>query len=235
MNRDAGAPVSRDALNVYFGTLGKARAHCEAAVIGAEPDAVALFHLAVIMQREGVHDRALEVFRMASEAGLAAADTKLGDYYNFGIGPVREDHRKAVAAYEKAVAGGDVAAKSTMAIMHQLGRGVPQDFNKMMIDLLKASADEGYHFSQFRLAELYMKPDSIPGSLARELDLPDPIKAAKLYEMAAAQGSQDARVALDKFLEGDGLFDDPETKLKWVMHAADNGDAQAINTSGLHV
>ena len=228
----SGAPVSREALNAYFGTLGKARAHCEAAVIGPNPDPEALFHLAVIMQREGVHDRALEVFQMAGDAGLAAAHTKLGDYYNFGIGPVREDHRKAVAAYKKAIEGGDVPAKSTMAIMHQLGRGVPQDFNKM-IGLLKDSADAGYHFSQFRLAELYMKPDSIPASLARDLDLPDPIKAAKLYEMAAAQGSQDARVALDKFLEGDGVFDDPAVRLKWVMHAAEGGDAQALNTLGL--
>ncbi|MEQ9242435.1 tetratricopeptide repeat protein [Roseovarius indicus] len=228
---DAGAPVSREALNAYFSTLGTARPHCEAAVIGAEPDPGAMFHLAVIMQREGVHERALEVFGMAGEKGVAAAHTKLGDYYNFGIGPVREDHRRAVAEYQKAVDGGDVPAMSTLAIMYQLGRGVPQDFDRM-IELLTASADAGYHFSQFRLAELYMKPQSIPGSLARELDLPDPIKAAELYEKAAAQGSAEAQKALKAFYEGDGVFDDPEVRLKWVQSAAENGDAQAMNELG---
>lgn len=229
---DAGAPVSRDALNAQFGKLGKARAHCEVAVIGANPDGTALFHLAVIMQREGEHDRALEVFAMAAEAGVVAAHTKLGDYYNFGIGPVREDHDRAVAAYEKAIAGGDAPAMSTMAIMYQLGRGVPQDFDRM-IELLKASAEAGYHFSQFRLAELYMKPDAIPASLARKLNLPDPIKAAELYEKAAAQGSREARAALDKFLSGGAQFEDPEARMKWLTHAAETGNAQAMNTLGL--
>lgn len=228
---DAGAPVSREALNAYFGKLGNARPHCEAAVIGPDPDPQAMFHLAVVMQREGVHDRALEVFEKAGAAGVAAAHTKLGDYYNFGIGPVREDHARAVAEYEKAIAGGDPAAQSTMAIMYQLGRGVPQDYERM-IDLLKQSAEAGYHFAQFRLAELYVRPDTIPAGLADKLGLPDPIGAVALYEKAAAQGSEEARVALDKFLEGDGQFEDPEAQLKWVQHAADEGNALALNTLG---
>jgi len=228
---EAGAPVSREALNTYFNTLGSARPHCEAAVIGAEPDAGAMFHLAVIMQREGVHERALEVFSMAGEAGVAAAHTKLGDYYNFGIGPVREDHKRAVAEYQKAVDGGDIPAMSTLAIMYQLGRGVRQDFDRML-ELLTNSADAGYHFSQFRLAEIYMNPRSVPGRLARELDLPDPIKAAELYQKAAAQGSAEAEAALKAIYEGDGVFDDPEVRLKWVQNAADKGDAKAMNELG---
>jgi len=229
---DAGAPVSREALNAHFGKLGTARPHCEAAVIGATPDEAALFHLAVIMQREGVHERALEVFARAAESGLASAHTKLGDYYNFGIGPVQENHERAVAEYEKAIAGGDVPAMSTMAIMYQLGRGVTQDFEKS-IELLEASAEAGYHFSQFRLAEIYMNPQSIPGSLARQMGLPDPVSAAKLYESAAAQGSQDARAALEKFMAGDGVFDSPEARAKWLEHASGNGNAQAMNALGL--
>lgn len=229
---DAGAPVSREALASYFSTLAKARPHCEVAVIGPNPDPEALFHLAVVMQREGAHERALEVFTLAGEAGVAAAHTKLGDYYNFGIGPVRQDQQRAVEEYRRAMEGGDMVATSTMAIMYQLGRGVPQDFDKM-IELLKASAEAGYHFSQFRLAELYLKADGIPQSLARKLDLPDPIKAAEYYEMAAKQGSQEARVALEKLMDNDGMFEDPAVRVKWLLHAAENGNAEALNKLGL--
>ncbi|WP_397542651.1 tetratricopeptide repeat protein [Roseovarius salis] len=228
---DAGAPVSREALTTHFRTLGKARAHCEVAVIGAQPDPAALFHLAVIMQREGAHEHALEVFSMAAGAGIAAAHTKLGDYYNFGIGPVREDHERAVSEYRKAADGGDAPAKSTLAIMHQIGRGVPQDFDRM-IELLQESAEAGYHFAQFRLAEIYMNPRSVPGGLARRLDLPDPVGAAELYKKAADQGSADASAALARFYEDGAEFEDPETKLKWIRHAAEEGDARAINALG---
>lgn len=228
---DSGAPVSREALGALFGRLGEARAHCEVAAIGPDPDPEALFQLAVIMQREGVHERALEVFAMAAGAGLAAAHTKIGDYYNFGIGPVREDYARAVAEYQKAAAAGDAPARSTLAIMYQIGRGVPRDFDRM-IALLRESADAGYHFAQFRLAELYMDPGAIPSSLARKLDLPDPIAAAELYEKAAAQGSAEARAALERFYKGGGAFDDPEVKMKWLMHGVKNRDAQAMNALG---
>lgn len=227
----SGAPVSREAMTDYFSTLGRARPHCEAAVIGPDPDAQALFHLAVIMQREGVHERAISLFEMAADADIAAAHTKLGDYHNFGIGPVREDHARAVERYRRAAEAGDTPAQSTLAIMYRIGRGVPKDFGRML-DLLQQSAEAGYHVSQFRLAETYMNPQSVPGSLARTLDLPDPVKAAEFYRMAAEQGSEDARAALAKFHEGDGVFDDPEVRMKWLRHAAQEGDAQAINALG---
>ena len=228
---DAGAPVSRDALTTRFSRLGRARPHCEAAVIGPDPDPAALFHLAVIMQREGVHERALEVFAKAAGAGVAAAYTKLGDYYNFGIGPVRQDVRRAVAEYRKAVAEGDAPAQSTLAVMYQIGRGVPQDLEKAL-DLLRQSAAAGYHFAQFRLAELYLSPRAMPEDLARRFGLPDPVKAVELYRQAADQGSADASAALARLLEGDGAFDDPEARAKWLRHAAGQGNARAMNALG---
>ena len=227
----AGAPVSREAMTAHFRTLGRARPHCEAAVIGPAPDAQALFHLAVIMQREGAHTRALSLFGMAAEAGIAAAHTKLGDYHNFGIGPVREDHARAVEHYRRAAADGDAPAQSTLAIMYRIGRGVPEDADRM-IDLLERSAKAGYHVSQYRLAETYMNPQTVPGALARKLDLPDPVRAAELYRMAADQGSADAEAALAKLHEGDGVFDDPAARVKWLRHAAEQGEARALDALG---
>lgn len=229
---ESGAPVSRTAMTARFQTLGRARAHCEAAVIGPDPDPTALFHLAVIMQREGVHDRARAVFTMAAEAGVAAAHTKLGDYFNFGIGPVREDHARAVARYRRAAEGGDAAAQATLAIMYRLGRGLPRDFNAM-IALLEQSAGAGYHVAQVRLADLYMSVKGVPQRLAREYGIPDPVKAAELYRKAADQGSAEAEAALTKLIEGGAdAFDDPATRVAWLRHAAAQGDARAINALG---
>jgi TPR repeat protein len=229
---EAGTPVSRAAMTERFRTLGEARAHCEAAVIGADPDPAALFHLAVIMQREGVHERARAVFAMAAEAGVAAAHTKLGDYHNFGIGGLREDHARAVAHYRRAAEAKDAPAMATLAIMYRLGRGVPRDFDAMAA-LLTQSAEAGYHVAQLRLAELYMSARGVPARLARELGLPDPVRAAELYRAAADQGSEEAGAALTRLIEGGAdAFDDPETRLAWLRHAADEGDARAMNALG---
>jgi len=229
---DAGAPVSRAAMSDRFQTLGRARAHCEAAVIGPDPDPAALFHLAVIMQREGVHERARALFGMAAEAGVAAAHTKLGDYHNFGLGPVQEDHARAVDRYRMAAEAGDAPAQATLAIMYRLGRGVPRDFDRM-IALLTESAGAGYHVAQVRLADLHMSAKGVPRRLADELGLPDPVKAADLYRKAAEQGSAEAEAALTKLIEGGAdAFDDPGTRVAWLRHAAAQGDARAINALG---
>ncbi len=227
----AEAPVSRDAASAYFSALAKARAHCEAALITPEQDGEVLFHMAAIMQREGFHQYALRAFNMAASKGVIPAYTKVGDYYNFGIGGIRENHKLAVQNYTTASEAGDLPAKATLAIMHQIGRGVPQDFDKML-SLLKESADGGYHFSQLRLAELYMSPESVPEVLATKLDLPDPLKATEFYELAAAQGNTTARAELDKAADGEGLFNDPAVRLKLIKRGVERGEAAAINALG---
>ncbi|MEO0752916.1 MAG: tetratricopeptide repeat protein [Pseudomonadota bacterium] len=227
----AEAPVSRDAGSAFFSAMAKARPHCEAALIGPEQDGNVLFHMAVIMQREGFHTYALRAFNMSASTGVAPAYTKVGDYYNFGIGGIRENHRRAVENYMKAAEAGDLPAKATLAIMHQIGRGVPQDLDTMFA-LLEETADAGYHFSQLRLAELYMSPEAVTPALAEKLDLPDPIKATEFYELAAAQGNSTARAELDKFADGEGLFDDPAVRLKLINRGVERGEASALNQLG---
>ena len=58
----AAAPVSRDATVAVFSALAKARPHCEAALIGPEQNPEVMFHMAVIMQREGFHQYAAILF-----------------------------------------------------------------------------------------------------------------------------------------------------------------------------
>ncbi|WP_245853247.1 tetratricopeptide repeat protein [Maliponia aquimaris] len=228
----AAAPVSKQAVDDYFRGLVEARAACERAVIGPEPDPQALFQVAVLMQRDAQHALALEVFELAAEAGIAAAHTKIGDYYNFGTGDVKEDHARAVAEYRTAAEAGDLPAKATLAIMYQLGRGTSRDF-RQMVTLLEESADAGYHFAQLRLAAIYMNPtSSMPRGLADELGLPDVVKAAEMLERASAQGNEDAARALKQLYSEDGPVTDPAQRAALIRRSAEGGDGTAINALG---
>lgn len=228
----AAAAVSKQAVDDYFRALVSARAACERAVIGPDPDPESLFQVAVLMQRDAQHALALEVFELAAAAGVAAARTKVGDYYNFGTGGIGEDHQRAVAEYRAAAEAGDLPAKATLAIMYQLGRGTSRDF-RQMVGLLEEAANGGYHFAQLRLAAIYMNPtSSMPRGLADELGLPDVVKAAEMLERSAAQGNEDASRALKQLYSEDGPVTDPVQRAALIRRSAQTGDATAINALG---
>lgn len=227
----AAAPVSKQKIEEYFAKLAKARPHCAVAAMGGNPDPVAIFNMAVILQREGYHIYAIELFEKAAQAHVGPAHTKLGDYYNFGIGGTRIDLNRAVTSYGRAMALGDVSAKTTMAIMFGMGRGVGRNPERMML-LLQQTAGEGYHLSQIKLAEMLLDPGFLPAEQAKKMSLPDPVKAATYLRMAADQGSVEADGKLVSLYEGKGSFSDPAIKLKLLEHAANNGDGKALNMLG---
>ncbi|MEL6991032.1 MAG: hypothetical protein AAGL92_05590, partial [Pseudomonadota bacterium] len=74
--------------------------------------------------------------------------------------------------------------------------------------------------------------DAVSPTLARQLDLPDPLKATEFYELAAAQGNSVARAELDKAADGEGLFNDPAVRLKLINRGVEQGEPSAINTLG---
>ena len=231
---DSGAPVSRAAMEVYLDALSRARADCAVAAKADPPPPAALFNLAAAQQRAGDHDRAIANFEAAAAAGLAAARSKLGDYHNFGIGPIEEDHARAVAHYRAAAADGDLPAKATLALMHRFGRGVAQDHARML-DLLEKAADGGYHFAQLRLAELYLDPKGIGRDDAAALGLPDPERAVAYYVRAAGQGSVTAMLKLAALHadDGDGVDADPAQHARWIERAAQTGVPRARAALGL--
>ena len=219
-------------MTAYFRTLGRARPHCEAAVIGPEPDREALFHLAVIMQREGAHERALALFGMASEAGLAAARTKLGDYHNFGIGPVEEDHARAVALYRAAAEAGDAPAQSTLAIMYRLGRGVPRDpaadgrparaERRGGLSRLADPAGRDLHGGRRRAPRAGARPRPAGSGQGRRA-LPRRRRSGQRRGRGGAGGAAGG---------GAEAFGDPQARIEWLRHAAEQGEARALNTLG---
>ncbi|PQO23431.1 hypothetical protein C2I36_07755 [Rhodobacteraceae bacterium WD3A24] len=230
---DAGVPVSRAALDAYFAALEQARPDCAAAVEADPSAAAARFNLAVLAERRGAHDEALEHYRAAADAGLAAARTKLGDYANFGIGPVEEDHARAVAQYRAAAEAGDAPGLTTLAFMYRYGRGVPRDTARM-VDLMGQAAEAGYHFAQYRLGQTYHRGDGIPGGENVELGVPDGARAVRLYRAAAEQGNVFAALELAG-LYADDRFDvpaDAALQAEWTRRAAEGGTPEALNALG---
>jgi TPR repeat protein len=222
-------PVSEDAQRAAFRALAAARQDCADAARALPGAGAALFHLATIAQASGEHRQAVRLYEQAAGAGVAAALTRLGDYYNFGIRPVREDVDRAVAYYEEAVAAGDAAGAATLGMMHRLGRGVARDPVRM-IALMQRAADADYHFAQFRLARTFLNGDGVAASAQEALGLPDARAAVPLLAAAARAGNLEAAYDLaDLYSEGaPGVPANPASRFRWVDFLAEAGEPAAI-------
>jgi hypothetical protein len=130
----------------------QARADCTEAARDLPEAGAALFHLATIAQATGEHRQAVRLYERSAEAGEVAALTRLGDYYNFGIRPVRED----VAAGGGALRRGRGRRRSGRR--RDAGDDAPagpgRSARPRAHDRADAQgADAGYHFAQYRLAQ----------------------------------------------------------------------------------
>lgn len=77
---------------------------CEDAVTSDPDEPRYAFQLGRGLLALGRKDKAKEQFERASKAGYAAAEAYIGDIYQFGHG-VPQDSKKALAHYQKAIAG----------------------------------------------------------------------------------------------------------------------------------
>ncbi len=226
---DAGVPVSEAVQQEALRALAKAQPSCAKAVELLPEPGPALFHLATIAQVSARHRDAVDLYSRAAAAGVVQAETRLGDYYLFGIGPIRPDIDRALSHYRTAAKAGEAAAQTTLALMYSLGRGVPRDPAKM-ISLMRQAADAGYHFAQMRLAQIYLDGDGVPEDVGPKLGIPDVAEAARLFRAAAEQGNLSAALALAKLYttEGSGLPPDPAERFRWTDFAAKHGQPEAI-------
>ncbi len=226
-------PISEDAQRTLFRALAQARGDCTEAARELPEAGGAIFHLATIAQATGEHRQAVRLYERAAEAGEPAALTRLGDYYNFGIRPVREDIDRAVELYEEAVAAGDPAAAATLGMMHRLGRGVPRDPERM-IALMEQSADAGYHFAQYRLAQTYLSGEGVADDALAALGLPNPVAAIRHLAGAARAGNDDAARELAALYAAGapGLNPNPARQFRWTNFLAEKGDTPSMALIG---
>ncbi len=225
----AEVPVSEEAQRAIFARLREALALCEAAAELSPEAGGPLFHLATVAQARGQHREAVELYERSAGVGIGAAHTRLGDYYNFAIGPIRTDIDRAVTEYRAATELGDPAGMATLAFMHRLGRGVPRDTAEM-IRLFEAAADTGYQFAQMALAQTYLTGEGVPGNADAALGIPDPAAAIPLLAAAARAGNMEAALTLTRlYAEGaEGVRPNAFARLRWTRSAAEAGHPPAI-------
>ncbi|MEM7720889.1 MAG: tetratricopeptide repeat protein [Pseudomonadota bacterium] len=225
----ASVPVSAEAQAARLDGLRAARADCTRAAELNPEAGDALFHLGTIAQARGRHREAVDLFERSAAAGVVPASVQLGDYYNFGIGPIRADTDRAVAHYTAAAEAGDLAGITTLGFMHRLGRGVPRSTARM-VDLFQEAADQGYHFAQMQLAQTYLTGEGVPGNSDVALGIPDPARALPLFEASAAQGNLQAALGLSQIYAtgADGITPDPAAQFRWTDMAAEAGFPAAI-------
>jgi TPR repeat protein len=225
----AQVPISETAQRVAFEALRAALPACRVAVELSPEAGGPLYHLATAAQAQGDHRAAQALYRRAAEAGIGAAYTRLGDYANFGIGPVRTDLEAAVAAYRAAADLGDPAGMATLAFMYRLGRGVSRDPARM-IALFEQAAAAGYHFAQLNLGRIYLTGEGVPGNADAALGVPDPRAAVPLLTAAARSGNLEAaRDLAVLYAEGaEGVSPNPSLRFRWTDRAARSGHPEAI-------
>ena len=213
--------------------LREALAFCSAAAEALPDEGAPFFHLATAAQASGRHRRAVPLYEQAAENGVAAALTRLGDYHNFGLRPVREDAAQAVEYYRRAAEAGDPAGTATLAFMYRLGRGVEQS-GADYLRLMEEAAATGYPFAQQNLAEAYLNGEGVPRDEREGLGLPNARAAVPILVSLANAGSVEAVRSLITLYSDGGEGVEPSDFLRggWVETLAETGDPVAIAERG---
>ena len=231
---DAGVPAAAVDVASQKATLARAAPFCNEAATAEDADPEVLFHAATIARAEGDAQAMFDLLTRAAEGGLGAAETRLGDAFLFAVAPGGQDIAKAVEHYRAAADLGDAAGTTTLALLYQVEQGVPRDTGRML-ELMTRAADQGYHFAQYRLAQIYHKGEGIPGRADAALGVPDMGKALAYYAKAADAGNLDAALALSALYSdpNSGLSDDPEEQVRLTRIVSRTGYAPAIARMGV--
>lgn len=232
---DAGVPSAAVDAASQKETLAKAADACTMAAMSDDADAEVLFHAAAIAQARGQAGETFALLNRAAEAGLGAAETRLGDYFLFGVGPQGQDIAKAVTHYQSAAELGDAAGMTTLALLYQVARGVPRDPSRM-VELMTMAADKGYHFAQYRLAQTYLNGDGIPGRSDSSLGIPDVSKAVDYYTRAADAGNLSAALELSSLYAdaASGVPENPAEEVRLTRMVSQSGHPPAIAKMGVY-
>ncbi|MEX3014766.1 tetratricopeptide repeat protein [Gymnodinialimonas hymeniacidonis] len=224
---------TEEAQAAALNALREAMPACRAAAEALPEEGAPFFHLATAAQASGRHRRAVPLYEQAAENGVIAALTRLGDYHNFGLRPVREDAAQAVEYYRSAAEAGDPAGTATLAFMYRLGRGVDQS-GAEYLRLMEEAAASGYPFAQQNLAETYLSGEGVPRDELETLGLPNARAAVPLLVSLANEGSVEAVQSLiELYSDGaEGVAPSDFLRGGWVETLAETGDPVGIAERG---
>ena len=165
----------------YKAALRQFRALAEEGHAGAQ------FYLGLMYgEGEGVPEddiQAVSWYRKAAEQGDADAQFNLGVMFMYDNGEsVPEDARQAVFWFRKAAGQGNAKAQFNLGFMYDNGEGIPED-DRQAVFWYRKAAEQGDAKAQFNLGVMY--------------DNEDNIQAYAWFNLAAAQGDEDAEEARD--------------------------------------
>lgn len=110
-----------------------------------------IYYLQIILPQDNAG--AEKWLRKAAENGHAEAQFQLAwSYHGHGV---PKDLKQAIKWYEKAAESGSQKAQNTLGSMYYSGRQVEKNYTKAFNWHLKASKQDGYTNSRFRLIQMY--------------------------------------------------------------------------------
>jgi TPR repeat protein/beta-lactamase regulating signal transducer with metallopeptidase domain len=191
----------------------------------------------------GDYRSALARLRPLADQGNAAAQDRVGQMYDRGVG-VPRDYTQAVAWYRKAAMQGNPAGQQDLSTMYSLGHGVPQDSlaaalwaRQNLLRLIETPCDPKLMFetqspSEKAVLQAAAERDdpqaaAYLGSLY-EMGFPeqsvDHVKALKWISKAAEQGNAKGEAALASlYLAGFAVPPNGAAAVTWMRKAAEQG------------
>jgi TPR repeat protein len=173
---------------------------------------------AVAAERRDDCATAVPIYRALAAKGVAAADSRLGYFYEIGY-CAKRDWLEAAKWYGKAIAAGDDASAGSLSHIGRnwrlMYRNTPMD--PIIYELIEKAANGGSGVAQFSLGVMnYPIGDSSFDETKGNLN-----EALIWYRRGADQGDIDSQVALGlAYAEGLGLPQDFVEAHKWYNLAA---------------
>lgn len=166
---------------------------------------------------------AVRYWRIAAEAGNAAAQNQLGFAYMEGNG-VAADQERSRFWFRKAADANYAPAQFWLGYLYLMDDD--STHHQEGLALLTQSAEAGHDWSQYKLGHLYELGYRVPANHQ---------EAAKWYQKAADQGHTDALYALGMLLmDGRGTARDTDKGLGCLTKAADAGHRPAARELAEH-
>ncbi len=161
------------------------------------------------------HARALSLYRLLSDNGVAAGDFKVGLYYELGDGGLRSDTAEAIRYYEKAAAQGIGMASCYLGDFYKDGAYLAKD-EQRALELFTQAHQQGEAAGTARIGLLRLQQG-------------DTLAALPYLRLAAAHGIGEAAYPVATFYEKGlaGLEANGDSAVAYYLAAYRGGSAPA--------
>ncbi|MBO0753824.1 MAG: sel1 repeat family protein, partial [Bradyrhizobiaceae bacterium] len=154
---------------------------CEAALAAAPQDPHLMFQTARVAEARGDPGKARAFYEQAAGLGYAAAQARLGEFYESGLGGLSGNDEEAARLYKLAADQGDTTAEARLGHFYETGRGGLPRNDEEAARLYLFAAVAGNPDAQASLGNFYGEGR---GGLVRS-----DAEAARLFRLSADQGN----------------------------------------------